>query len=314
MSVPGQWIPHPQLDISKLTVWKQFYTERSATLSPTVPNVRATKPPDPGDVVRVSDQVPHSRWRAQYFKTAGSYLQGPSYSELSPPRLQVDCRDLAWVISYLKGDKDEAFAEIIRALKTVVPVVRRVRHRPVSVTRVERKDIVINKQARTYDEEQQVMGQELRFDMASGEDLPASAISEGTLVTLAILTAIMQNGEGDADGSQTVLLDDIESGLHPKAQRDLVKQLRRLQETRPGLQIIFSSHSPYIIDEMDPEDVWLFATDKDGCSRSAKLSEHPDAKRAMEVLTTGEFWSAEGEEWVLDATARNSGKIHAVAQ
>ncbi len=97
------------------------------------------------------------------------------------------------------------------------------------------------------------MGQELRFDMTSGSDLPAPAISEGTLVTLAILTAIIHDDSLKQDGGvkearrpKTILLDNIESGLQPSAQRDLIRQLRRLQETRPELQITFASHSPYI--------------------------------------------------------------------
>jgi len=52
---------------------------------------------------------------------------------------------------------------------------------------------------------------------------------------------------------------------------------------------------------MKPEEVWLFAPDAEGCAVTKRLDAHPNAKRALEVLTTGEFWSAEGEGWVLEA-------------
>ncbi len=188
----------------------------------------------------------------------------------------------------------ELFQNIVEALREVVPVVRRIRSRPVSIARAEKQTVTINKQERTFDEERSVPGQELIFDMKSGDGLPASAVSEGTLVVLAILTLVYGS---DAD---LIMLDDVEFGLHPKAQRDLIRQLRRIQETHPKLQIIVSTHSPYIVDEFKAEDVWVFAPDKEGCAVAKRLSEHPEAKRALEVLTTGEFWSAEGEPWVLD--------------
>ncbi len=259
---------------------------------------------DPGTIVKPFQQQPSKyAWASQYFKTSGSFLQGPSYSESVPPSLGENCRDLAWMIAYLKGDKEEIFDDITDALRQVVPTFKRVRHRPKPVMRIEKKEIIINNQTQLYDDKQQVMGQELRFDMASGNDLPASSISEGTLISLAILTAVIYEAR---EGQQTILLDDVESGLHPSAQRDLVRQLTLLQKNRPELQIIFSSHSPYIIDEMKPEDVWLFAPDKEGIAHCAKLSDHPDAERALEVLTTGEFWSAEGESWVLDRAKRSN--------
>ncbi len=188
----------------------------------------------------------------------------------------------------------ERFAQIMEALKQVVPIVKRIRSRPTKLTRLEKRSITINKQDRTFDEEREVMGQELIFDMKSGDGLPATAVSEGTLVVLAVLTLVY------GSNADLIMLDDVELGLHPKAQRDLIRQLRRIQETHPKLQIIVSTHSPYVVDEFKAEDVWVFAPDKEGCAVIKRLSEHPDAKRALEVLTTGEFWSAEGEPWVLD--------------
>lgn len=287
----SDWMLHPK-DNSKIPSGIKLLSSRNEEPEWQIPSQLVD-----GGTIR-SDVPMLTHWRASYFKTTSSYLQNPSYSESVPPVLSEDCRDLAWVVSYLKGDKDEVFSEITSAMREVVPIFRRVRHRPVAVQRAEKKSVSINEQQHLFDEERQVMGQELSFDMASGEDLPASAISEGTLVTLAVLTAIMQND--DLKGSQTILLDDIESGLHPRAQRDLIRQLRKLQETRPELQIIFSSHSPYIIDELEPKDVWIFAADDEGIAHSKRLSDHPDTERAMQVLTTGEFWGAEGDAWVLD--------------
>ena len=61
-------------------------------------------------------------------------------------------------------------------------------------------------------------------------------------------------------------LDDIDHGLHPKAQWDLLKQLRRLLAQYPDLQIVATSHSPDLVDELDPSEVVVMALRADGTS------------------------------------------------
>ena len=262
-------------------------------------------PPDlrPGEILEITgSSVPRLQWSSNYFKLSSERLRGASYTEVNPPTLLEDGSEFAWTLAYLMTAKPECFREIMDALREIVPMVKNVRAQPARIARIERKSVTINRQEHAYDEEQAVMGQELIFDMVSGSGQPASFVSDGTLIVLAILTAII-HGNSESE-MKTILLDDIEQGLHPKAQRDLIRQLRRLQEVRPELQIIVSSHSPYVVDELAPEDVWLFAPDKEGCAAYARLSDHPDVNRALKVLTTGEFWSSEGEEWVLDSKKR----------
>ncbi len=45
------------------------------------------------------------------------------------------------------------------------------------------------------------------------------------------------------------------------------------------------------------------ALDQEGISHVKRLSDHPDAERALQVLTTGEFLGAEGEDWVVPENA-----------
>jgi len=81
-------------------------------------------------------------------------------------------------------------------------------------------------------------------------------------------------------------------------------QLRQLLDQIPELQIVATTHSPFIIDKCSPEEVWLLSPDAQGQCHAARMSEHPQAEDALKVLTTGEFWSAEGEEWVLSKTKK----------
>lgn len=49
-----------------------------------------------------------------------------------------------------------------------------------------------------------------------------------------------------------VLIDEVETSLHPRAQRRLLRDLATLCRTRE-LQIIMTTHSPYILGELPPE-------------------------------------------------------------
>jgi predicted ATP-binding protein involved in virulence len=58
------------------------------------------------------------------------------------------------------------------------------------------------------------------------------------------------------DGSAIVLIDEIDLHLHPKWQREIVKQLT---ETFPKCQFIATTHSPQIIAAVEPENVLLLS-------------------------------------------------------
>jgi predicted ATP-dependent endonuclease of OLD family len=60
-----------------------------------------------------------------------------------------------------------------------------------------------------------------------------------------------------------VIIDEIESSLHPKSQRRLIKQLLKLIRVKM-LQIVFSTHSPYILSEVPPESRVLLTRINDG--------------------------------------------------
>lgn len=49
-----------------------------------------------------------------------------------------------------------------------------------------------------------------------------------------------------------VLIDEIESSLHPRAQRRLMRDIAKLARERE-LQIIVTTHSPYVLEELPPE-------------------------------------------------------------
>lgn len=93
-----------------------------------------------------------------------------------------------------------------------------------------------------------------------GHRIPAHALSQGTLVALALLTLAYL-----PDPPSVVGLEEIDRGLHPRLLRHLQDALYRLSypescgETRPPIQVIATTHSPYLLDlyREHPEEVVL---------------------------------------------------------
>jgi predicted ATPase len=230
-----------------------------------------------------------------YYKGISKYLWKPSYSEILPPRISTDGEGLASTIANLMTSAPEIFQELEKELIAIVPIVKRVRTRRAKVTLHERKIFTVNDTRVPYDEARDVTGDELIFDTISTAQIPAREMSEGTLLTLGLLSLLYCS----PTTAQLFLLDDIEAGLHPLAQRQLMQTLKEFAE-KQNRQIILTSHSPYIIDELAAKDIWVMSQDNEGITHTKRLSDHPDAERALSVLTTGEFASAEGEEWVIE--------------
>lgn len=226
----------------------------------------------------------------EYFKGMAPRLSKPSKPRDVPPKLYTNGNGLASVVSHLMTTEPDRFQVLLRRLREVIPEVERLRTRRVLLPKRDTSspNTVSNNDEEPFDE--------LLYDMKGGEGIPAHSVSEGTLVATGLLAALTGTGGREP---RLLMIDDLEQGLHPKAQRELVSVLRKILDQRPDLQIVFTTHSPYIVDELAPEETWLLNTDVDGVAHARRLSEHPDAEKSLQVLTTGEFWSAEGEEWVV---------------
>ena len=118
-------------------------------------------------------------------------------------------------------------------------------------------------------------------------------MSDGTLYILALIVAVL-----GPHRPKTLLIDDIDQRLHPKAQYELVTLLKKFLDEFPDLQIIATSHSPYILDRLDASEVLVTELADDGSVVVAPLTAHPTYSKWSESMTPGEFWSHTGEGWV----------------
>ncbi len=245
--------------------------------------------------------LPNALGHAVYLKLVSSNLAYASYSSELAPRVEYNGEGLAPTLDYLRDAEPESYKKLQELLRKVVPSVQDVTVQRAKVNVSRQRSIEVDGKFLTYEQNEEMAGQEVIFNMASGERIPAHAISEGTLLTLGLLTVILHPKR-----PSLLLLDDVEQGLHPKAQRELMQIFKEILDWDHNIQIIFSTHSPYIIDELEPSQVHVLNNDGEhGYTTTRRLDEHPDVERALQVLTTGEFWDAEGESWIAGDDTQN---------
>jgi ABC-type branched-subunit amino acid transport system ATPase component len=208
------------------------------------------------------------------------------------PEVSENGRGVALILTAMAINQPEEYQKLQAAVGTVIPNFQRVRMRQTKVLRTENlvyKDgekIVSQPVGREFE------AYELILDMKSGRDLPGNCASEGTLLTIAILAVLMGPSQ-----PKLLLLDDIDRGLHPRAMEQFVKILRELLEKDPELQIIATSHSPFLLNQLEYNEVRITSLDDEGLAHAALLSDHPDFERWKDVMSPGEFWSTVGESW-----------------
>lgn len=192
------------------------------------------------------------------------------------PALGASGDGLATVLGQLALEYPQVFQRIKDATLAVIPSIRDIR---VRVTTIRGH----GKPAPAH---------EILFDTTSGGSIPARAMSDGTLRVLALLTAALGRNP-----PKLILLDDIERGVHPRAMVELVRLLQKTLGEVPDLQIVATTHSPDLLDRLEPEQIRLLWAGDDGFTRCVSMNEHPDFDKWRDIMSPGEMWA------VFDRTA-----------
>ncbi|NJK33028.1 MAG: ATP-binding protein [Deltaproteobacteria bacterium] len=92
-----------------------------------------------------------------------------------------------------------------------------------------------------------------------------------------------------------LLLDDVDRGLHPAAQRALVLQLQEVASART--KIVCTSHSPYVLDPLPIEAVRIVLADRDtGATTVVRMQDHPEWGKWSKTMSPADFWQYAGDE------------------
>ncbi|WP_437669491.1 AAA family ATPase [Sorangium sp. So ce131] len=226
---------------------------------------------------------------ATLYKLNAEHIAAAAYSDDLAPGVGYDGANTAVALASIKLGHDEVFERIEDSIRQIIPNVERVRIRQ---AKVQRPNPAMPQRA------EEVVGSKVFFDFRGAPGVPAHAASEGTLITLALLTVLYGPSRPNL-----LLLDDFAESLDPQAQMDLVRLVKRMLNELSDLQIVATTHSPYILDELDPSQVVAFALRKDGTVAQKRLSDHPQAEQMTGALSTGQLWSLDPErDWVLAET------------
>lgn len=224
-------------------------------------------------------------------------LANDHYSDDQNPRVEYDGTGLASVLQELQNARDGRFDKIEADLQKVVPAARRIRTTRAKIVRREKIKITVDGQDSWSDQEKTYIGAGIEVEWGNVGWVPARHLSEGTLLALGLCTVLHHRPPS------LILLDDLDKALHPKAQRELVQLLKQVLASNPQLQILATTHSPFVVDEFAPEDVLVVASVDGTSSQVRRLSDHPKWSDKKGYLETGEFWSAVGERWVAEKRA-----------
>lgn len=211
--------------------------------------------------------------KALFLRLDPNLLSLPSTVTANPPLMHPSGAGLPSTLAFVALNQPDRFKLISDAFREIIPAIDRIR----------------------FDKQQTGAGygDAILLDFRGSPNVTASHASNGTLCALGLLTSIL-----GPDEPKVVLLDDLDHGLHPKAQMELVGVLRKLLAQFPDLQIIATSHSPYILNKLEWNEVRVTGLRDDGAAMCVRLEDHPEVNRWREAMTPGEFWSHAGDDWV----------------
>ncbi len=128
----------------------------------------------------------------------------------------------------------------------------------------------------------------LRFnDGAFGDPFFAQQMSDGTLKVFAYLLLLE-----DPEPPPFICIEEPENGLYHKLLEALAQEFRlRATGKKNSPQIFVTTHQPYFVDALAPEEVWLLDKGDDGYSVIRRVSELEVVKNLVdEGLPLGGLW------------------------
>lgn len=115
----------------------------------------------------------------------------------------------------------------------------------------------------------------------------AQQMSDGTLKVFAYLLLLE-----DPSPPPFLCIEEPENGLYHKLIETLVQEFREHATNRQGgSQVFITTHQPYLVDALNPEEVWILEKDKNGFSEIKRASENELIKNLVqEGLPLGGLW------------------------
>lgn len=140
----------------------------------------------------------------------------------------------------------------------------------------------------------------LRFnDKGFNDPFYAQQMSDGTLKVFAYLLLLE-----DPNPPPFLCIEEPENGLYHKLLESLAEQFRKHATGRKGgSQVFITTHQPYLVDALEPKEVWILEKGPDGFSTIRRASDDQVVENMVaEGLPLGGLWYSE----YLDAEKSNA--------
>ncbi len=128
----------------------------------------------------------------------------------------------------------------------------------------------------------------LRFNDNSFQDpFYAQQMSDGTLKVFAYLLLLE-----DPSPPPFLCVEEPENGLYHKLLETLAREFREhATGQKGGSQVFVTTHQPYFVDALEPEEVWVLEKGEDGFAKIKRASEDPLINNLVsEGLPLGGLW------------------------
>ncbi|MET4105568.1 AAA family ATPase [Hymenobacter sp. UYP22] len=187
----------------------------------------------------------------RYVHLTDDHLKG--FSDVGPQEtLSANGDNLPNVLYYLHIKHPEALARISEQLRRWVPGLA---------------EVVMES---TSDERLLLRFRDAPFE----KPLPAQYMSDGTMRLAALLTLLY---EPNATG--LLGIEEPENELHPRLLPRLAEELSKATETR---QLLVATHSPFLLDALEPKQVWILDRGPDGYTQATRTADIPQVKELVE--------------------------------
>ncbi len=125
------------------------------------------------------------------------------------------------------------------------------------------------------------------FHPETSEPFYSPRMSDGTLKLFAYYLLLHEKTP-----RQLVFIEEPENGLYHRYLPDLATEMAKL--AKPGKQIFITTHSPFFVNALTPDSVWVLVKGKDGFSTLKNASEFEFVPELYEAeLPLGDLWRSE---------------------
>ena len=127
----------------------------------------------------------------------------------------------------------------------------------------------------------------LRFNDKGFQDpFYAQQVSDGTLKVFAYLLLLE-----DPTPPPFLCIEEPENGLYHKVLETLANEFREHADAPGGSQVFITTHQPYLVNALEPDEVWILEKGADGFSTIRRASADPIVNNMVaEGLPLGGLW------------------------